>query len=181
MKLIAGMICCLTCQGIVRAQSSNNNLSRLTIYNAGIAEFLEERSIELQQGSNALEWRSLMPRANVRTVRVLAEDAEVVRQEVTYDGPQVNNDKSPVLHLIIKNRGTAARKRIQVDYLAPNLFWQSDYSLVLDPAAGGAAPTAASLDSWISLYNSTGVDLAARTVDLVAGEIALLPDGGTPG
>src|SRR6185436_8915392 len=53
-----------------------------------------------------------------------------------------------------------------------------DYALVLDATPRGEAPTAATLDSWVSLYNNTGVDLALGTVDLVAGEIALLPDGG---
>lgn len=175
---IAFLICCVAYQPAVRAQATNN-ISNLTIYNAGIAEFLEERTIELQPGRNTVEWRSLMPRANIRTVRVLAEDAEVLRQDVTYDGPQVNNEKSPVLHLVILNRGATARKRVQVDYLAPNLSWLSDYSLVLDLTAKGAAPTAATLDSWVSLYNNTGVDLSAGTVDLVAGEISLLPDGGS--
>ena len=47
---------------------------------------------------------------------------------------------------------------------------------MLDPVAKGEAPTAATFDSWVSLYNYSGVDLAAGTVDLVAGEIALLPD-----
>ena len=173
------LVSCLANQPAVRAQGTNNAISNLTIYNAGIAEFLEERTIELQQGKNTVEWRSLMPRANIRTVRVLAEDAEVLRQDVTYDGPQVNNEKSPVLHLVIQNRGATARKRVQVDYLAPNLSWLSDYSLVLEPTAKGAAPTAATLDSWVSLYNNTGVDLSVGTVDLVAGEIALLPDGGS--
>ncbi|MEP6707506.1 MAG: hypothetical protein ABJC05_08305 [Pyrinomonadaceae bacterium] len=177
--IITFLICCLAYQPSARAQATNNNVSNLTIYNAGIAEFLEERTIELQQGNNTVEWRSLMPRANIRTVRVLAEDAEVVRQDVTYDGPQVNSEKSPVLHLVIQNRGATTRKRVQVDYLAPNLSWVSDYSLVLDPTASGAAPTAATLDSWVSIYNNTGVDLTAGTVDLVAGEIALLPDSGS--
>ncbi len=171
------LMCCLAYQSVARAQSGNNSLSHLTIYTAGIAEVLEERTVELQQGLNTIEWRSLMPKAYIRTVRVLAEDAEVVRQEVTYDGAQVNNEKSPVLHLVIRSRGATARKRVQVDYLAPNISWQNDYALVLEPIPNGETPTAATVDSWVSLYNNTGVDLAARTVDLVAGEIALLPDG----
>lgn len=175
-SLSMALLVCIACQSSASAQSSNNSISNLTIYNAGIAEFLEERTIELQQGYNTVVWRSLMPRANIRTVRVMAEDAEVVRQDVTYDGPQVNNEKSPVLHLVIQNRGATGRKRIQVDYLAPNLSWQSDYALVLDPTPKGEAPTAATLDSWVSVRNSSGVDLTAKTVDLVAGEIALLPD-----
>lgn len=77
---------------------------------------------------------------------------------------------------MIQNRGASARKRIQVDYLAPSLTWLSDYALVLDASAKGEAPSSGTLDSWVSLYNHTGVDLAAGKVDLVAGEIALLPD-----
>jgi hypothetical protein len=170
-------LCCLAHQPAALAQSGGNDLSHLTIYNAGIGEFLEERTIELQPGLNTLEWRSLMPKANIRTVRVLAEDAEVLRQDVTYDGVQVNNEKSPVLHLVIQNRGVRARKRVQVDYLAPNVAWRSDYALVLEPpTTAGDAPTAATLDSWVSLYNTTGVDISAGTIDLVAGEISLIAD-----
>src|SRR5258706_7778737 len=112
--LIALLICCLIDRPSARAQSNNNSLSHLTIYSANLAEFLEERTIELQPGYNTVEWRSLMPKANIRTVRVLAEDAEVVRQDVTFDGAQVNSEKSPVLHLVIQNRGATARKRIRV-------------------------------------------------------------------
>jgi|GEM_PF-1377596 len=170
------LLICLACQLPAFAQTSNNRLSHLTIYSANLAEFLEERTVELQAGYNTIEWRSLMPKANIRTVRVLAEDAEVVRQDVTFDGPQVNNEKSPVLHLLIQNRGAAARKRVLVDYLAPNISWQGDYSLVLEPTAKDQPPTAAILDSWVSLHNNTGVDIGAGTVDLVAGEIALLSE-----
>jgi hypothetical protein len=161
-----------------KAQSSNFDLANLTIYSAGIGEFLEVRTVDLQPGLNTIVWRSLMPRANIRTVRVIADDAEVVRQDVTYDGAQVNNEKSPVLHLVIRNQGAGGRKRVQVDYLAPNVSWLADYSLVLEPTASGAPPTAAILDSWVSVYNNTGVDMSVGTVDLVAGEIALLPEGG---
>lgn len=178
---VAFLVFCLAYQFPARAQSNNNSLAHLTIYSANLAEYLEERSIALQPGYNSIEWRSLMPKANIRTVRVLAEDAEVVRQDVTFDGPQVNNEKSPVLHLVIQNRGAAARKRVQVDYLAPNLSWQGDYSLVLEPTGKDVPPTAALLDSWVSLYNNTGVDLEAGTVDLVAGEIALLPENAGSG
>jgi hypothetical protein len=165
----------------VRAQTRDGSLSHLTIYNAGIGEFLEERLIDLQPGLNTIEWRSLMPKAYIRTVHVMAEGAEIIRQNVTYDGPPVNNERSPVLHLVIQNRGTAGRKRIQVDYLAPGISWLSDFSFTLEPVAEGAAPTAAILDSWVSVYNNTGVDLAADKIDLVAGEIALLPDGASSG
>lgn len=174
--LIACLVCLLPCQSTARAQTGNDRLAHLTIYNASVAEFLEERTLDLQQGLNTIEWRSLMPKAYIRTVRVLAEAMEVVRQDVTYDGAQVNSERSPVLHLVIQNRGAAQRTRVQVDYLAPGLSWRSDYALVLEQTPNGAPPTAAALDFWVSLFNSTGVDLAAATVDLVAGEISLLSD-----
>ena len=153
--------------------------AHLTVYDAGIAEFLEERTVELQPGINQIEWRSLMPKAFIRTVRVTAEDATVVRQDVTYDGSQVQNERTPVLHLRIHNAGAAGPRKIQVDYLAPGLDWHNDYTLLLDATAQGAPPTGATLDSWVSLQNQTGTDLRAGAVDLVAGEISLLLGGQT--
>jgi hypothetical protein len=159
-----------------RAQAQGG-AAHLTVYDAGIAEFLEERTVELQPGINTFEWRSLMPKAFIRTVRVTAEDAEIVRQDVTYDGTEVRSERSPVLHIVVRNKGAAGPRKIQVDYLAPGLDWQNDYSLLLDATAEGMPPTAAALDSWVSVNNQTGTDLRAGTVDLVAGEISLLLGG----
>jgi hypothetical protein len=157
-----------------RAQGAS---AHLTVYDAGVAEFLEERTVELQPGINTLEWRSLMPKAFIRTVRVTAEDATVVRQDVTYDGAEVRSERTPVLHLVIRNGGAAGPRKVQVDYLAPGIGWHDDYSLLLDATDAGAPPTAATLDSWVSVENQTGTDLRAGTIDLVAGEIALLLGG----
>lgn len=157
---------------------SQGTAAHLTVYDAGVAEVLEERTVELQPGLNQIEWRSLMPKANTRTLRVTADDAEVVRVDVTYDGVEVRGQRSPVLHLFIQNRGRAGQRRVQVDYLAPDISWRGDYSLVLEPTQNGAPPVAASLDSWVSLYNNTGTDVRGGTVDLVAGEVALLTSDG---
>ena len=154
--------------------------AHLTVYDAGVAELLEERAVELQPGLNQVEWRSLLPRAFARTLRVTAEDAEVLRVDVTNDGVEVRGQRSPVLHLLIQNRGRAGTRRVQVDYLAPGLSWRGDYSLVLDPAPDGAPAAAAALDSWVSLYNNTGTDVRGGAVDLVAGEVALLAGDGAP-
>ncbi|HEX6182723.1 MAG TPA: hypothetical protein VFZ44_02350 [Pyrinomonadaceae bacterium] len=152
--------------------------AHLTVYDAGVAEVLEERAVELQPGLNQIEWRSLMPKAVVRTLRVTAEDAEVVRVDVTYDGVEVRGQRSPVLRLFIQNRGRAGARKVQVDYLAPDISWRGDYSLILGETANGAPPTTGTLDSWVSLYNNTGTDVRGGTVDLVAGEVALLtPEG----
>ncbi|HYW13009.1 MAG TPA: hypothetical protein VE871_13710 [Longimicrobium sp.] len=152
--------------------------AHMTVYDAGVAEFLEERMVPLEPGMNQVEWRSLMPRALVRTLRITADGADVVRQEVVYDGPEVRNQRSPVLRLTLRNRGGTRDARVQVDYLAPGLSWVADYSLVLDPADAGAPATGGSLDAWVSLSNNTGADVHAGTVDLVAGEIALLSADG---
>lgn len=157
---------------------SQGAAAHLTVYDAGVAEVLEERTVELQPGLNQIEWRSLLPKAYARTLRVTAEEAEVARVDVTYDGVEVRGQRSPVLHLFIQNRGRAGTRRVQVDYLAPDLSWRGDYSLVLDPTQNGAPPAAAGLDSWVSLYNNTGTDVRAGTVDLVAGEVALLTGEG---
>ncbi len=150
------------------------DVKNITIYDAGIAEITEERAINLQTGMNQIEWRSLQPKADLRTVRVLAENAEVIRQDVTFDGADVKSEKSPVLHLLIENKGAPGARKLTVDYLAPNVAWQNAYSLVLDSTLNGAPPTVANLDSWVSIFNNTGTDLSANTVDLIAGEIALL-------
>ena len=163
------------------ARAAGQSVEQLTVYDAGVAQFVEARTLELQPGLNTVEWRSLMPQAFIRTLRVVAEGAEVVRQDVTYDGPEVRGGRAPVLHLVLRSSGAPGARRVQVDYLAPNLGWQNDYTLVLAPTERGAPPTSATLDSWVSLLNSTGVDLSARRVDLIAGEIALLNTAGGGG
>ena len=172
MKKLFFLFFCL-CPLIVSAQSTNG-IKHLTIYDAGVAEFLEERTLELQPGLNTIEWRSLMPKANTGTIRVTAEGAEVVRQNITYDGTQVGDTKSPVLHLTLNNKGAAGARRVQVDYLAPGLRWQANYSMLLEATSKDLPPKSATVDAWVTVFNDTGTDVSAATVDLIAGEIALL-------
>lgn len=164
----------------VRAVGAGNDFARLTVY-SGIAEFTEERTIDMQPGLNTIQWRSLMPKAYIRTIRVVAEGVDLVREDVTYDGPEVQGQKSPVLHLILQNKGAAGPKRVQVDYLAPGINWGADYALVLDTPASGAPPTVAALDSWVAIYNSTATDLSADALDVVAGDVSFVQDGATYG
>ncbi len=179
MKKLFFLFACL-CPLIVSAQSTNG-IKHLTIYDAGIAEFLEERTLELQPGLNTIEWRSLMPKANTGTIRVTAEGAEVVRQNITYDGNQVGQEKSPVLHLVLNNKGAAGAQRVQVDYLAPGLRWQANYSMLLEATSKDLPPKSATLDAWVTVFNDTGTDVSAGTVDLIAGEISLLEGDGNDG
>jgi hypothetical protein len=177
LRLSHAMLLVFTCATQARTQTQGA-AAHLTVYDAGLAEVLEERTIELQTGVNQVEWRSLLPKALTRTLRVTAEGAEVTRVDVTNDGVEVRGQRSPVLHLVIQNRGAAGARRVQVDYLAPDISWRGDYSLVLAETQGGAPPTSATLDSWVSLYNQTGTDVRGGTVDLVAGEVALLSGDG---
>jgi hypothetical protein len=178
LRLFPALLLLLPAHATPARAQSQGAATHLTVYDAGVAEVLEERTVELQPGLNQVEWRSLLPKALARTLRVTAEDAEVVRVDVTYDGVEVRGQRSPVLHLFIQNRGRAGARRVQVDYLAPDISWRGDYSLVLAETAGGAPPAAATLDSWVSLYNQTGTDVRGGTVDLVAGEVALLTGDG---
>ena len=151
----------------------------LAIFDANMAEVLEERTLELQSGLNTVEWRSLMPQAVIGTLRVTGEQITVVRQDITFDGPEVRYQKSPVLHLVLQSVGAAGPRKVQVDYLAPSLSWKGDYSLVLGPPARGETPTDMLLDGWVSVRNNTGMDVCADAVDLVAGEVQLLAEGST--
>lgn len=171
------LACSLVAAPAARA-GAGDDVAHLTVYDAGIAQFLEERTVALQPGLNTVEWRSLMPRAFLRTLRVTVEGADLVRQNVTMDGPEVGDSRTPVLHLVIDNKGAAGARRVRVDYLAPGLKWQNDYALVLEPGAGGAPPTSATLDAWVAVHNDTGADLTAGVVDLVAGDISLLVGDG---
>ena len=156
-------------------------VSHLAIFDANVAEFTEQRTLDLQPGINSVEWRSLMPKAHVRTIHATGDGITVLRQDVTYDGPEVGNEESPVLHLTLQNAGAAGPHKVQVDYLAPNLSWKGDYSMVLGPSAAGNPPTEVSLDGWVTVQNDTGTDVCAGSLDLVAGEIRfLLDNGGKP-
>jgi hypothetical protein len=179
LRLVPALLILLSTLSPAARAQTQGAAAHLTIYDAGVAEVLEERAVELQPGLNQIEWRSLLPKAIVRTLRVTAEDAEVVRVDVTYDGVEVRGQRSPVLHLFIQNRGRTGARKVQVDYLAPDISWRGDYSLMLGETANGAPPTAGTLDSWVALYNNTGTDIRGGTVDLVAGEVALLTDGGS--
>lgn len=176
LRLTAALLPCLL--AAPAAVHGQGNVSHLTVYDVGVAQVLEERTVQLQPGTNYIEWRSLMPRAFLRTLRVTADGGEVVRQELSYDGTEVRNARSPALRVVVNNRGGAREARVRVDYMAPDLGWNADYSMILAPTGQDEAPTAGTLDAWVSLLNETGTDVRAGMVDLVAGEIELLVGGG---
>jgi hypothetical protein len=154
-------------------------VKHLAIFDADAAEFTEERSVELHGGSNAIDWRSLAPQTVLGTLRVNAEQADVVRQSITMDGPEARGQKTPVLHLVLLNRGANGPHKVRLDYLAPKLSWKADYAMELGPIGSKGVPDALLLDGWVSVRNETGMDICAAAADLVAGEVQLL-NGGVP-
>src|SRR5208283_4464790 len=110
----------------------------LSIFGANVAEVLEERTLELQAGLNTVEWRSLMPQAVIATVRVTGEQVTVMRQDITFDGTEVGNVKSPVLHLVLRNAGASGPRIVQVDLVAGDVQLLSNGS----GGAGGYAANA---------------------------------------
>ncbi len=150
----------------------------LAIFDANIVEVMEERTLQLQAGSNAVEWRSLMPQAVLATLRVTSDQVTVVRQNVTLDGSEVRGQKAPVLHLVLQNGAAAGPRKVQVDYLAPGLSWKGEYTLQLGRPVGGA-PEEMFMDGWLSVQNGSGMDVCAEFVDLIAGEVQLLTGGGS--
>jgi len=164
---------------IVLSAQPTCRTKHLTIFDANLAEFLEERTVELQSGPNSVEWRNLVPQALIRTIRVTSgEGVRVVRQDVTFDGAEVRGQKSPVLHLTLQNTAAAGPYKVQIDYLAPGLSWKGDYAMLLNPSRANAAPSEMQLDGWLTVHNDTGTDVCAAAVDLVAGEVQLRLSGG---
>jgi len=123
--------------------------------------------VNLQPGANTVEWRGLLPQAVIGTLRVVADQADVVRQSVTADL------KTPAVHLMLNNSGPGGPHKVKLDYLAPKLSWKADYSLVLGPAD-------TLLDGWIAVKNETGTDICADAADLIAGDVHLI-DGENSG
>src|SRR5512140_2913868 len=104
MRLLRPLLFPLLFLAPIAAQGQRlNPVRHLTIFDANVAEFMEERTLDLQPGLNTVEFRSLMPQAFIRTLRVTGDRVTVVRQNITYDGPDVRNQKSPVLHLVLQN------------------------------------------------------------------------------
>ena len=154
-------------------------IRHLSVFDADIAELTEERTLDLHAGSNAVEWRSLVPQAFPGTLRVTADQAEIVRQSITLEGPEVRGQKTPVLRLVAQNNGPDGPHKVRVDYLAPKLSWKADYSVVLGTAGKSGTPEEMVLDGWVSVKNETGTDVCADAVDLIAGDVQLVNGGGS--
>ena len=61
---------------------------------------------------------------------------------------------------------SSERQKVEVSYLASQLFWKADYVLVVNDA-----DTAGDLNGWVTLDNQSGAAYANAKVQLVAGDV----------
>ncbi len=81
----------------------------------------------------------------------------------------------PTLLMSLENNG-ARKQQIEASYLATNLSWNSDYVLTV-----GRDDKAADLDGWVTLVNNSGTAFHNAHLQLVAGDLNRLPQGGAAG
>jgi hypothetical protein len=95
----------------------------------------------------------------------------------SYRFPEVpaNLFDRPTLLMSLDNSG-ARKHQIEASYLATNLSWNADYVLTV-----ARDDKAADLDGWVTLTNNSGTAFRNAHLQLVAGELNRLPQGGIGG
>jgi hypothetical protein len=92
----------------------------------------------------------------------------------SYRFPEVpaNLYERPTLLMSLENSG-AHKHQIEASYLATNLSWNADYVLTV-----ARDDKAADLDGWVTLANNSGTAFHNARLQLVAGDLNRLPQGG---
>jgi hypothetical protein len=92
----------------------------------------------------------------------------------SYRFPEVpaNLYDRPTLLMSLDNSGSR-KQTIETSYLAGNLSWNSDYVLTV-----GRDDKSADLDGWVTLVNNSGTAFHNARLQLVAGDLNRLPQGG---
>ena len=95
----------------------------------------------------------------------------------TYRFPEVpaNLYDRPTLLMSLENSGSR-KQTIETSYLANNLSWNADYVLTV-----GRDDKAADLDGWVTLINNSGTAFHNAKLQLVAGDLNRVPQGGIVG
>lgn len=88
---------------------------------------------------------------------------------LVFDEVPVNLRTSPTLSLLLK-QPAQGKTTVEMTYLTTGLSWQSDYVLQLDKAE-----TSASMISWITLRNKSGISYHNAHLQLLAGDVNLQP------
>ncbi|MFI5059150.1 MAG: DUF4139 domain-containing protein [Candidatus Acidiferrales bacterium] len=95
----------------------------------------------------------------------------------SYRFPEVpaNLYERPTLLMSLENSG-GRKQQIEASYLASNLSWNADYVLTV-----GRDDKGADLDGWVTLANNSGTAFRNARLQLVAGDLNRLPQGGVVG
>jgi hypothetical protein len=95
----------------------------------------------------------------------------------SYRFPEVppNLYDRPTLLMSLENSGSR-KQTIETSYLANNLSWNADYVLTVN-----RDDKAADLDGWVTLANNSGTAFHNAKLQLVAGDLNRLPQGGPIG
>ena len=95
----------------------------------------------------------------------------------SYRFPEVpaNLFDRPTLLMSLENSGPR-KQQIEASYLASNLSWNADYVLTV-----ARDDKAADLDGWVTLANNSGTAFHNARLQLVAGDLNRLPQGGLAG
>src|SRR5580692_4357068 len=95
----------------------------------------------------------------------------------SYRFPEVpaNLYDRPTLLMSLQNLG-ALKQKIETSYLAGNLSWNADYVLTV-----GRDDKAADLDGWVTLANNSGTAFRNARLQLVAGDLNRIQQGGVIG
>src|SRR5713226_6018711 len=95
----------------------------------------------------------------------------------SYRFPEVpaNLFERPTLLMSLENAG-GRKQQVEASYLASNLSWNSDYVLTI-----GRDEKAADLDGWVTVVNNSGTAFHNARLQLVAGDLNRLPQGGAMG
>src|SRR5712692_7832006 len=92
----------------------------------------------------------------------------------SYRFPEVpaNLYERPTLLMSLENSG-AKKQQIEASYLASNLSWNADYVLTV-----ARDDKNADLDGWVTVVNNSGTAFHNARLQLVAGELNRIPQGG---
>lgn len=90
---------------------------------------------------------------------------------MVFDQVPDNLRTTPTLSLRLKQSAEGV-KDVEMTYLTTGLNWQSDYVLQLNDASDSA-----SLDSWITLNNHSGISYQNANLQLLAGDLNLQQPG----
>jgi hypothetical protein len=95
----------------------------------------------------------------------------------SYRFPEVpaNLYDRPTLLMSLENAG-ARKQQVEASYLANNLSWNADYVLTV-----ARDDKNADLDGWVTVVNNSGTAFRNAHLQLVAGELNRIPQGGVVG